>query len=102
MFLWFSISESPIKNNFAPIIRPSVKYLIFKPGATFNLTCESRSKGIKTIFEPEKRVTFPDDPMRQNSHTWENMADDGRIVNILTVSNATVFDSGYSTTVITK
>jgi len=68
--------------------------LIFQPGATFNLTCESRSKGEKTIWEPEIRVEIPGDPMLQNSHTWENMAD-GRIVSILTVSNATVFDSGY-------
>ncbi len=92
--MWLSISESPNKNNFAPIIRPSVKYLVFQPGATFNLTCESRSKGFKTIWEPEIRVTFPDDPMRKYIHTWENM-EDGRIVNRLTVSNATVFDSGY-------
>lgn len=41
------------------------------------------------------RAVLRNEPIRQNiSRTWEQMTD-GRIVTILTVSNATVSDSGY-------
>jgi len=76
-----------------PIIRPTVKYLVFQPGSTFNLTCETRkSIGNVTWLLPDSRTPTTS----TNKTTWAHVTSDKTVV-ILTVSNATYANIGYYT-----
>ena len=81
-----------------PIIRPAVKYLVFQPGSTFNLTCEvnSGSKENVTWELPESRNPPSDEQKTSVSRmTWARSENGFKSVVTLTVSNATYADTGY-------
>ncbi len=74
-----------------PMIRPTVKYVVFQPGSTFNITCETRkSIGNITGFLPLSQI----DVAPTIKITWKNITSDKTVL-ILTVSNATYGHTGY-------
>jgi len=76
-----------------PIIRPTVKYLVFQPGSTFNLTCQTRkSTGNVTWLLPDSQIPTTS----INKITRTHITSDKTVV-ILTVSNATYANTGYYT-----
>lgn len=77
-----------------PVIRPPVKYLVFQPGSTFALTCETTILRGNVSWESPK-TEFP--PVYKTSttiSTWKR-EENNITVAILTVSNATYADTGY-------
>ncbi len=84
-------------DNSKPIIRPSVKYLVFQPGSTFNLTCEinDSNAGNNFTWQPPESRNPPSDGKKVSSsmQTWAR-SKNGLT---LTVPNATYADTGYYT-----
>lgn len=86
-------------SNDKPIICPSVKYLVFQPGSTFNLTCEmnsSKSGGNVITWKSPESVNPPGVKTSVSRTRW-SVAENGFTVATLTVSDATYADTGFYT-----
>lgn len=98
--IFTGITETSNKDEISkPTIRPNVKYLVFQPGSTFELNCESkRSIGNVTWQLPDDFRIPPAAKTLRSTTTWGvSSANNGILVATLTVSNATYADTGYYT-----
>ncbi len=99
-FYYLAISEN--ESDPKPIIRPPVKYKVFQPGSTFNLTCET-TKSIRNVTwqTPDSRnstLSLPINKKETNSKTtWTESRKNSIIIATLTVFTATYADTGYYT-----
>ena len=83
-----------------PIIRPSVKYLVFQPGSTFKLTCET-SGSIRNVTWKWPVSQIPHGFNKTYTYAmtrWRGSRTNKRItVATLTVTDATYVHTGYYT-----